>query len=155
VSDQGSRVLSGTTNSEPERECERLRAQLDSIAALVHDGLQIIAPTGEILLINAAAEKMLGYTQEERELPWLERAGTLQITTVDGKPFPAEETPGRRALRGETVRDVVMALHRPPNRTVWVSLNASPIRTSSGELLGVLLAFSDVTALRELQERDS
>ncbi len=153
LTDQGSQVQQGSSSSELEKECERLRAQLDAIAGLVHDGLQIIAPTGEILLINPAAEKMLGYTQEERELPWLERARVLQITAIDGKPFPVEETPGRRALMGETVRDVVMALNRPPDRTVWVSLNAAPIRTLSGEFLGVLLAFSDVTALQEREER--
>ena len=48
---------------------------------------------------------------------------------ADGKPFPAEETPPARALRGEMVQNMAMVLHRPDGKTLWTLVSAAPIRT--------------------------
>lgn len=129
-------------------ECERLRAQLNAISELAKEGLQIIDPTGRSLLLNPAGQRIVGYTPEEHHLPWAERTAVSQKLKADGSPFAVQDLPSRRAMRGETLRDVVMGLRRPHGQTVWVSLNAGPIRTSDGEIVGVLLAFVEIAAPR-------
>ncbi|MCL4465149.1 MAG: PAS domain-containing sensor histidine kinase, partial [Chloroflexi bacterium] len=69
----------------------------------------------------------------------------------DGKPFPTAEDPTLRALRGEKVSGVIAAIHPSPDRTVWVSISAAPIRASDGTLLGAVSIFTDITKQQNLQ----
>ncbi len=151
MSDQGSRVHKSATSPELANECERLRAQLNAIAAFAKQGLQIIAPNGDTLLMNPAGQRIVGYTPEEHNLPWPERTAVSEKIKADGTSFAVEDLPSRRAMRGETVRDVVMGLRRPQGKTVWVLLDAAPIHTAGGEFVGVLLAFSEIAGPSELQ----
>jgi signal transduction histidine kinase len=84
--------------------------------------------------------------------PLPERVARLRVETAEGSPFTLTETPGWRALHGETVRGTVMVLHPPGRAAVWVSASAAPIRTGDGRLLGAVATFSDITAMRELQQ---
>ena len=77
----------------------------------------------------------------------------LRPETAEGRPFPAEESPPARALRGEVVQNVIMVLHRPDGRALWALVSAAPVRTPDGALLGAVAVFHDVTALRELEEQ--
>jgi hypothetical protein len=47
---------------------------------------------------------MYGYSPDQWKLPIGERLTAIQVETADGKPFPPEEAPLLKALRGETVR---------------------------------------------------
>ena len=77
--------------------------------------------------MNPAAEKMLGYSPQERGLPINERLARLRLETADGKPFPLEETPPLKALRGETVQGVVMVLHPQGKDAIWVSITLTAL----------------------------
>jgi len=58
-----------------------------------------------------------------------------------------------RALKGESLHGVVVTLHPDPERSVWISVSAAPIRSSDGQLLGTVLTLTDITRLHELQEQ--
>lgn len=134
-------------------EVQHHAAELDATISSIADGVVIYGPKGEITRMNPAAERMLGYSPAERALPVAERLRLLCIETPEGQPFPAEELPIYRALRGETVRGVVAVVHSVDGRTLCVSASAAPIRGADGSLLGAVLTLTDITAMRQLQEQ--
>jgi PAS domain S-box-containing protein len=131
-----------------ERRAAELDATLDSIA----DGLVIYDTNGQAIRTNAAAERILQYTPGERGLAIPERAAALRVEHPDGTPFTSEETPAMRALRGETVSGEIMVVHRP-HGTIWTTVSAAPIRVEEGAIQGVVVVFTDITSLHDLQEQ--
>jgi len=132
---------------------ESRAAELDSIISAVAAGLIIYGPQGEILRMNQEAERILGYGPQERARPIRERLAAGIFETVDGSPFPVDESPSMRALRGETVSGIAMVVHRPHQKRLWVSATAAPIRAADGRILGAVLTATDVTVLHDLQEQ--
>ncbi|MCL6432110.1 MAG: PAS domain S-box protein, partial [Anaerolineae bacterium] len=134
-------------------EAERRAAELDGAISAVPDGLIIYGPAGEIVRMNRAAEEILAYTPEERRLPFAERMALLHFETPERKPFPTEDLPMARALRGETVQGAVLLAHREADgQAACYSVSAAPIRDASGRILGAVSTFSDITRVHELQE---
>ena len=134
-------------------EGDRSMALLDATMLSIPDALMTYGPAGEVTFMNSAAEKLFGYTPEQRSLSLAERLELLEFERPEGGVFPVEETPTFRALQGETSRGVIGVAHPPSGKTIWVSMSAAPIRASDGELLGAVATFADITPLRELQEQ--
>ncbi len=149
-----------TAQKEAEAERERLleevqrrSAELDAAISSSADGMLIYSPSGEIVLTNPAAERMLGYSQEAPKLPLARRMELLHIETPEGRPLPPEELPAQKVLRGEVSPSVVAVLHPPQGRALWATLSAAPIRSPGGKLLGAVLTFTDITPIHELQQQ--
>lgn len=140
-----------TERRQAEAEREQLTAELEATITAMPDAVMIYDPTGKIMRMNPAAEKMLGYTEEERKKPLEERAAKFRVTTPDGAPFPFIETMGR-VFRGETMQNIQAVLHRPDGTRIWMSNSAAPIRTADGRLVGAVGISVDMTALHNLQE---
>lgn len=121
-----------------------LQGILDSLA----DGVVVADTDGRFVYFNPAAQRTLGIGPIDVPLP--EWAGSYGCFREDGStPFPSEELPLARAIRGETVHDCQLFLRNPlvPDG-VWLSLNASPIRDDEGRVIGGVVLFRDVTAKR-------
>jgi len=132
---------------------ERLR----SIIAAMAEGVVFHAQTGEIVMCNAAAERILGLTRDQM-------TGRTSVDPHwraikrDGRPFPGDEHPAMVTLRtGEPVSGVVMGVHRPDDTQVWISVSSEPLRKAPGEPpYGVVATFSDITAIEgALREKES
>lgn len=95
---------------------------------------------------------ILGYSEAELKFAVGERADALAVQTVDSNPLPFEETPGVRALQGETVCGETLVLRRADG-VKWLSASAAPILGAEGAILGVVVTFTDLTALHQLQEQ--
>jgi len=134
------------------RGAEQWAAELETTISAIADGVVIFGPRGEMTRMNAAANELLGYPAEIVGRSLAERITYLHMENSDGRPLAAEDSPVYRALRGETVRGEILALHRN-DRRIWISSSAAPIRTRDGKLLGAVATLSDITSLRELQQR--
>jgi PAS domain S-box-containing protein len=134
-------------------EIQRRAAELEAVINSITDGVVVYSATGAILRMNPAAQRMLGYSEAVQNLPFEERIGILRVETPDGKPFAANELPATRALVGEAVTGTVMVFHPPAAPPIWVTAGAAPIRSATGNLLGAVATFTDVTPLRELQDQ--
>ena len=103
-----------------------------------------------IVECNAAAERLLGMTSGDlkgRSLADPE----LETIHESGEPWPLEERPAPRALRtGATILNEGMGFRRRDGATVWLRVNAHPTRRSDGSINGVVVAFDDITAERQL-----
>ena len=134
-------------------EAERRAAELDAAVAAIPDGFLIYGPAGEILRMNDVARRTIGLSREELALPLARRMAVERLETPEGRPYPVEELPMARALRGETVRGAVFVVRHLPGKPAWVSTSAAPIRAADGRLLGAVATFVDVTARHELEEQ--
>jgi len=135
------------------RSVEQWAAEMDATITAIADGVIINGPDIEVIRINRAAEEILGYTPELETLPFRERFTHLKVELPDGRRLTLEEMPPSRALRGETIHNMVLAFTPTGKTTRWVSLSAAPIPASDGTILGAVSTLSDITALRELQQR--
>jgi rsbT co-antagonist protein RsbR len=68
-------------------------------------------------------------------------------------PYPLEQMPLMRALRGEECKDLAM-YYRPKGsrRGVWITVSARPLRDAQGEVTGAVSVFRDVTERKSLED---
>jgi PAS domain S-box-containing protein len=130
---------------------ERRVAELEATISAIADAVLIFDADEKNVRLNRAAERILGFSSDEFNLPLAERMRRTQVETPEGRPFPIEKMPVRRALRGETTTGTVM-VHHVLGQEVWVSASSAPIRTPDGTLLGAVVTLTDITALHDLQE---
>lgn len=134
------------------QEVQRRATELDTTLTSIAEGLVIYGEGGEIIQMNPAAVSIFGYSPEMQRKPMSERLSTIHMETETGDPFPVEQMPPIRALRGETVHGNILVFHRQDGRTLWVSSSAAPLRTPEGVLFGAVAIYTDITALHQLQE---
>jgi PAS domain S-box-containing protein len=109
--------------------------------------------SGEILSLNPAAQRIFDYSPEQYKLSLNQRALITQPNQADGQPLAEEsDFPVARALRGETVRNMVLMITLPKSgRRTWISLSAAPLY--AGKNAGVVLSFTDVSERMEMEEK--
>ena len=149
-------VVSEVTESRRvEAERERLLAQLEATIAAMPGGVVIYGPDVEIVKMNPAARRMVGYGPDQEAEPYQSRLPHLRIETTDGRLVPSEESPMVRAVHGDVTQGVVYRISPPGVEPLWVSVNTAPIRDPEGRIFGAVLNFVDVTALHQLQEQQA
>ncbi|MGI5835308.1 MAG: PAS domain-containing sensor histidine kinase, partial [Chloroflexota bacterium] len=134
-------------------EVQRRSAELKAAISSSADGLLIFDATGELTLVNPAAERMLGFSDDEMKLPLEKQIELFRIETPEGTPIPPEQASPKRALRGETPPSIVARIYPPHGDPLWVSLSEAPIKTPGGRVLGAVLTFTDITPIQKLQQQ--
>lgn len=127
---------------------EAERQRLTSLITTLPEGLLMIEPDGRISLSNQAAGEILGHRLEGASLA--KRAPGAWLYTPDGRPFPTEQIPAARALRGETANAVEMQVRRGDDRIVPLLVSAGPVRAADGSIAGAIIVFQDISPLKEL-----
>jgi PAS domain S-box-containing protein len=132
---------------------ERMRAEetlresegrLRSLFETMTEGVISIAPDGQIVQANPAAEDILGLERPEIEARNYV-APEWKILRPDGTPMPPEEMAGPRAMKEKrSVKDIVMGFEHPDGSIVWLNVSASPIMDETDELEGVVGTFADI-----------
>jgi PAS domain S-box-containing protein len=130
--------------TEKRRQSRILRSILDNMA----EGVIVADQRGRFVIWNPAAERMVGLgPQAVPPEQWTDVYGCFRI---DGKtPYPSEDLPLARAMRGETVDSVELIVRNPqvPDG-IWLSINARPLRTVRGQPRGGLIVMRDITAAK-------
>jgi PAS domain S-box-containing protein len=127
---------------------ERLRSLIETMA----EGVVLIAPDGQIVQANFAAERILGLKRSEIEgrnyvgPEW-------DILRPDGTPMPPDEMAGPRVMKEKhLVKNVVMGVNRPNGPISWINVSAAPLINEGGELDGVVGTFVDITERKRAEE---
>ena len=126
---------------------------LEAAVEAIAEGLVIHDAGGRIIRMNRAAERLLGYSQEESRLPIDERAARIGLTRADGSTPPIEETPLFQALQGNTIELFELRYRRADmDRWGWAVGSAVPIKSADGTVLGVVTSFKDVSVRVETRQ---
>lgn len=116
-------------------------------------GIIVASLDGQHLQWNPAALRLHGLPAQGSPLNRLEAAlEVFELFTLDGEPVPTDQLPLMRLVRGETVADWELLLHRRGSdwRRVF-SYGGTVIHNRDGAM--VLLWFRDVTDRRAQDER--
>jgi len=124
-----------------------LQSVLDSIG----EGLVAADELGKFVLWNPAAEKILGPAANLPHQEWTEHYGLFMADTVT--PFPSEQIPLARALRGEASVTEMFVRNRENADGAWIEASARPRKDKNGAVCGGVVAFRDITQ-RKADERE-
>jgi len=114
---------------------------LDSLT----EGVIVADRSGQLRYFNPVAEEILGVgVQDVSPEEWTTTYGCYYPDRIT--PFPSEDLPLARALKGEEVCDELLYIKNPMRpEGVFIKLAASPLRDESGNLTGGTVTFRDVT----------
>lgn len=118
---------------------------LDSILHHMGEAVIVADKQYRFQIFNPAAERMFGVgATETRAEGWARTYGLFLPDQVT--PFPADELPLARSIRGEEVNDVEMFVrHDKTPDGVWIRVNGRPLRDAAGELSGGVIVCRDIT----------
>ncbi|WP_239159181.1 ATP-binding protein [Winogradskya humida] len=133
-----------------EAESRRQAGLLTAVMTSIGDGVGVVDEDGHFLLHNPAAKGLLGISDDIDEPEgWQEHYGLFR---GDGRtPFPLEELPLMRALRGESCDGVEILIRNGQRKDgILVSVDGRPLDPSAGQH-GAVAVFHDITELRRYE----
>ncbi len=125
---------------------------LDAIIRSMGDGVVVADAEARFTLFNPSAERIVGIGMTDRPPDeWTDLYGVFYADTVT--PVPTDQLPVVRAVRGDNVEALQLFIRnsRVPDG-VYISVNASPVRSESGAVVGGVAVFRDVTQRRMEEE---
>jgi signal transduction histidine kinase len=132
---------------------EQWAAEMDATISSIADGVIVLSPDGAIVRMNAAAGDIFGVAHGAVPATYGELLAQLGVETPEGEAIRLENATTPHALLGETTLGLVRRFTRADGQHRWTSTSAAPIRMADGAITGAVLTFSDITILRELQQR--
>jgi PAS domain S-box-containing protein len=127
-----------------EAQTQELQTVLDSMT----EGLATVDAEGKFVIWNAGAAKLLGLGATT--LPaqaWAGHYGFFKNDTVT--PFPADQMPVLRALRGEVTRTELFVRNDRIPEGIYIEVYGNPMFDKAGAICGGVAAFRDITQLKE------
>ena len=132
-------------------ELARTNEILRSILSNMGDAVIVADKDNNFLVFNPAAERMFGKGAiQVPSTEWSHRYGLYLSDKVT--PFPHEQLPLTRSIRGEDVDNVEMFVrHENAPGGLWVEITGRPLRGSDGDVLGGVVVCRDITQIKEEQ----
>jgi PAS domain S-box-containing protein len=134
-------------------EAERARDQLQQIVDVLPECVLVVDHEGTVTICNAAARALLGCVPPPDD-PWALQ--TMGRDDARGVELPLEQLPLVRAVRnGEASSGEQLILRVGPGQQsrVPVLLNSAPVRAVDGAIVGGVLVFQDISAMKELERQ--
>ena len=140
------------SNARRYREEQRARNDLETLVNTSPVGVVVFdARTGLPVSFNQEARRIVDVLREpEQSLEQL--LDVLSVRRGDGREVSLQEFPLAQLLGvGDTIRAEEIVMSVPSGRSVSVLVNATPIRSESGEVGSVVVTLQDLTDLEELE----
>lgn len=128
---------------------------LDAILEYIPEGITIAdAPDVVIQQISRYGQQLTGRPLETLiKIPAAIQAERWGLLRPDGTVPEAQELPLTRAVQqAEVVTDEEWILQRPDATTIHILCNAGPIRNSTGQPMGGVIAWRDITDRKQSEE---
>lgn len=128
------------------RALRRARLETDDILRNLNSGLLTVDSAGYIVYFNHAAERILGYAEEQ--------VRGMRFDETFAERMPALSGCLSQALNsGITLPRRELTILKPDGETIPLGLSTSVLTEEAGELRGVIAIFSDLTEAKELEEK--
>ncbi len=144
--------------AERERAQAELRSSRDELEVIlggVADGVTAQEPTGVVIYANETAARMVGYPSGQAlvEAPLQEVMERFEVFDEEGRPFPLEKLPGRRALQGDEGAEEILRFRViETGEERWSLVRAMPVFDAGGRVCMAVNIFRDVTERRRAEE---
>ena len=142
--------------AENEKSKEEIKSQNTLLSMIMETspvGIVTADVEGNINYANYRAEKILGI-EKNKITARKYNAPEWNPIDVDGSPFPDEKQPFYIVKStGKTVHNIQQGIRWPDGRTVFLSVNASPLRDKEGQFSGMVAALEDITDRRKMEEK--
>lgn len=123
---------------------EQESSKADAIIEAIGDGVIVVNQTGEVLVINPAAQQMTGWSADDAL--HLHFESVLKLQDSEGNPIQSALNPVSRVLNvGQQVREKELCVITKSGKKVYAAFVVSPMGTS-GE--GAIAVFRDITKER-------
>jgi|GEM_PF-3577137 len=134
------------------KKLKQSEARLHAIIQSMSDGIAVADESGRLVMFNRAAEQLLGTdVTDSDEEEWADLYGLFQPDGVT--PFPTEELPLSRALRGEYSHDIEMYVRNPNfEAPVLIRVRGAPVVDEQGGNHGGIATFRDITEERRMEQ---
>jgi two-component system NarL family sensor kinase len=134
--------------TEPERS-EEVRRQIEGgfrrLIEVMPVAVYVCDKTGIIQDYNRRAVELWGREPRPGD-PAQQYCGSLRLYSPDGTFVPHEQSPMAEVLKtGIEARDLETVIERPDGSRTTVLVNIVPLRHDSGELIGAMNCFQDIT----------
>jgi PAS domain S-box-containing protein len=136
---------------EAESAARRSHNELEAILEGVADAVTAQAPDGQLVYVNDAAVRLLGFATPDElmsasPVTILER---FDARDEDGVPVPLERLPGRRALAGDWPEPLTVRF-RPPDAGAerWARVLAKPVFDEHGAVRLAINVIEDITDIK-------
>jgi PAS domain S-box-containing protein len=131
-----------------QKQARLFETSLSSLA----EGIVVADASGHFVLFNPTAEKALGLGSRDVGVP--EWSATYGCFYPDGRtPFPSEQLPLARALRGEEASEELYIRNQNLPEGAWIHVSGTPLRDQTGALDGGIVVFRDITAAKRAEEQ--
>ena len=122
---------------------------LQSILSNMGDAVIVADKGGHFLVFNPAAERMFG--KGAMQMPFTEWSHRYGLYLADKiTPFPDDQLPLARSIRGEEVDNVEMFVrHERAPHGLWTEITGRPLRGANGDVLGGVIVCRDITQVKE------
>ena len=130
-------------------ELARTNEILQSILSNMGDAVVVADKDNRFLVFNPAAERMFGKgAMQMPSTEWSHRYGLYLPDKIT--PFPHDQLPLTRSIRGEAVDNVEMFVrHQKAPHGLWTEITGRPLRSSNGDVLGGVIVCRDITQIKE------
>jgi PAS domain S-box-containing protein len=146
-------VIDITERKQAEEALRKSEETFRSLFSTMSEGVVLITPDGQIEKANTSAERILGLKRSKIEGRNY-TSPEWEIIRTDGTPMPPEEMAGPRAMKEmRPVMNVEMGVVHPDRSVSWVNVNASPLTNASGNLIGIVGTFADITERKAAEKR--
>ena len=116
------------------------------------EGVILADGAGKFLICNKTARSVLGVGIEDSPQSWSGIQGWIK---ADGRtPYNYSELPSTQALSGKAVPETdIMVRNRQCPAGIWISVQANPLPSNDGEILGSIVVFRDITQKRHADDQ--
>ena len=138
-----------------EAEVRASRDQLEAVLGGVADGVTAQDAAGRLIYANETAARLVGYpsARDFIDAPVRDVMGRFEVFDQEGRLFPLDRLPGRRALQGEEGAEEVLRFRvLATGEDRWAFVRAAPVFDERGEARVAVNIFRDITERRRAEE---
>ena len=130
---------------------QETKALFENVLENIEIAVTLVDASGEFILFNAAARRLLGVGPVDGKDHWSEEYGIYQL---NGQPYAPADLPLARALKGEYIHDEVLKIYNPQReKQLILSVTAAPFVNPAGNFKGALCFAHDITETTEAQQQ--
>ncbi len=137
----------------------RSETLLQNVMNQVNDGVTVQSKEGKLLYANEQAARLIGFSSPEElmQAPIAEFMKRFTIYGEDGSPASLATLPGRQVITtGKAAPAKILRFRvNESGEDRWSSVNATPLTDESGELVGAINVFHDITEHKRAEERNT